>query len=53
MWPTIASSGFASASPMRAIEEPIPSVLSSANDAASRHDGRSRALVAGGPGRAQ
>ena len=37
MWPTIASSGLASSSPTRAIEDPIPSVLSSAKDAASRH----------------
>ena len=34
MWPTTASSG--AASPTRAIEEPIPSVLSSAKEAASR-----------------
>ena len=34
MWPTTASSG--EASPTRAIEEPMPSLLSSAKEAASR-----------------
>ena len=37
MWPTIAKSGFASAAPIRATEEPSASlVVTSANEAASR-----------------
>ncbi len=36
MWPTTARSGSAPSSPISAIEDPMPSVLSRANDAASR-----------------
>ena len=36
MWPTTASSGFAPSSPISAIDDPIPSVLRRANEAASR-----------------